>query len=315
MFLNKISEDLVIHSSSMSDFISLNQHQKKALVIQLYEQGKTRRQIAEVAHMSFKDIADVIKKHTGEDSNSGDKSKSKDARAFELFLKGKQSVEVAIELDMSADEVEELHVQYWRLSKLDGLEALYYEAKYSLSLLLQLFKILKDNRITKDKDIHDLIELANNGLPSLRNRHEDLLNQLTGLEKKKVVLGREILGLKSSIYTNNEIINRQNEQSRKLDRKLNQLHILLMNAGEDSNYHKVIEIIDQRLIEKKPLPVAALIAVMETLKKNPYGLNLLNSSSADIEDYLTKDMDGNRLLKFAESCYNNLLKSYVKNIA
>ena len=58
----------------MSDFISLNQHQKKALVIQLYEQGKTRRQIAEVAHMSFKDIADVIKKHTGEDSNSGDKS-------------------------------------------------------------------------------------------------------------------------------------------------------------------------------------------------------------------------------------------------
>ena len=216
---------------------------------------------------------------------------------------------------MSADEVEELHVQYWRLSKLADLENLYHEAKYSLSLLLRLFKILKDMRIIKDKDIYDIIELAKYGLPSLRNRHEDLLNQLTGLEKKKVVLGREILGLKSSIYTNNEIINRQNEQSRKLDRKLNQLHILLMNAGEDSNYHKVIEIIDQRLIEKKPLLVAALIAVMETLKKNPYGLNLLNSSSADIEDYLTKDMDGNRLLKFAESCYNNLLKSYVKNIA
>ena len=173
----------------MSEFISLNQHQKKALVIQLYEQGKTRRQIAELAHMSFKDIADVIRKHTGEDSDPVDKPpKSKDARAFELFLQGKQSVEVAIELDMSADEVEELHVQYWRLSKLDGLEELYYEAKYSLSLLLQLFKILKDNRITKDKDIHDLLELANNGLPSLRNRHEDLLNQLTGLYSKKAAL-------------------------------------------------------------------------------------------------------------------------------
>ena len=56
MFLNKVSEDLVIHSSSMSEFVSLNQHQKKALVVQLYQQGKTRRQIAEVAHMSFKDI-------------------------------------------------------------------------------------------------------------------------------------------------------------------------------------------------------------------------------------------------------------------
>jgi hypothetical protein len=36
--------------------------------------------------------------------------KSKDSRAFELFLQGKQSVEVAIELDMPADKVEELHV-------------------------------------------------------------------------------------------------------------------------------------------------------------------------------------------------------------
>jgi hypothetical protein len=31
----------------MLDFISLNPHQKKALVIELYNQGKTRRQIAE----------------------------------------------------------------------------------------------------------------------------------------------------------------------------------------------------------------------------------------------------------------------------
>jgi hypothetical protein len=65
--------------------------------------------------LTCQDIADVIKKHTGEYSDSIDTpQKSKHARAFELFLKGKQSVEVAIELDMSGDEVEELHVQYWR---------------------------------------------------------------------------------------------------------------------------------------------------------------------------------------------------------
>jgi hypothetical protein len=66
--------------------------------------------------MSFKDIADVINKYVGEDKPV----RSKDARAFELFLQGKQSVEVAIELDMPANKVVvELHVQYWRLSKLD----------------------------------------------------------------------------------------------------------------------------------------------------------------------------------------------------
>jgi transposase len=50
----------------MLNFGPLNRNQKKALVIQLYDDGKTRRQIAQVAHMSFKDIADIINEYTGE---------------------------------------------------------------------------------------------------------------------------------------------------------------------------------------------------------------------------------------------------------
>ena len=96
----------------MSDIALLNKHQKKALVIELYNQGKTRRQIAEIVHMSFKDIAHIINEYTGEDKQVNKSENSKDSRAFELFLQGKQSVEVAIELDMPADSVKELHVQY-----------------------------------------------------------------------------------------------------------------------------------------------------------------------------------------------------------
>ena len=63
--------------------------------------------------MSFKDIADVINEYVGEDTDPVDKpQESKDARAFEIFLQVKQSVEVAIELDMPADKIEELHIQY-----------------------------------------------------------------------------------------------------------------------------------------------------------------------------------------------------------
>ena len=299
----------------MSEIVLLNQHQKKALVIELYKQGKTRRQIAEVVHMSFKDLADIIREYTGEDKQVNKPEKSKDARAFELFLQGKQSVEVAIELDMPADKVEELHVQYWRLSKLDNLELLYHEAEYSLSLLLRLHNTLKDKRITKDKDISDLIELANNGLPNLRARFEMLLNQVTALENEKAALSTEILGLKNSIYTNNEIIRKKHLQLRTLDRKLKQLEIMLQHTNKDSNYNKVAEIIDQRLNDKRLLLVTALVAVLQTLKANPYGLNLLNGSSLDIENYLGTDIDGKALLQFAESCYNSLLKGYAKTIA
>jgi transposase len=86
----------------MSEVVLLNKHQKKALVIKLYKQGKTRRQIAEVVHMSFKDISDIINEYTGEDKQVHKLDKSKDSHAFELFLQGKQSVEVAIDCSRHA---------------------------------------------------------------------------------------------------------------------------------------------------------------------------------------------------------------------
>ena len=104
MFLSKIVEDILVIHSIYVRIVLLNKHQKKALVIELYKQGKTRRQIAETVHMSFKDIADIINEYTGEDKQVNKSEKSKDSRAFELFLQGKQSVEVAIELDMPADK-------------------------------------------------------------------------------------------------------------------------------------------------------------------------------------------------------------------
>jgi chromosome segregation ATPase len=115
-------------------------------------------------------------------------------------------------------------------------------------MLLQLHDILKDKRITKDKDIGELIELANNGLPDIRNKFEELLNQVAALENEKATLNTEILGLRNSIYSNNEIIRKKNLHLRTLDRKLRQLGIMLQSASKEPNHHKVTEIIDRRLV-------------------------------------------------------------------
>ena len=121
---------------------------------------------------------------------------------------------------------------------------------------LRLHNILKNKRITKDKDISDLIELADDGLPNLRARFEMLLNQITTLEDEKSALGTEILGLRNSIYSNNEIIRKQVRYE--LDRKLNQLQVMLRKANKDPNYHRIVEMVDERLNDKRSLLVAAL---------------------------------------------------------
>jgi cell division septum initiation protein DivIVA len=163
-------------------------------------------------------------------------------------------------------------------------------------MLLQLHNILRDKT-------------------EIKHRFEELLNQVAALENEKATLNTEILGLRNSIYTNNEIIRKKNLRLRTLDRKLRQLEVMLQNANKEPNYHKVTEIVGRRLNDKRSLLLAALIAVLNTLKANPYGLNLLDSSSLDIEDYVADDIDGKNLLQFAESCYNILLRNCAKTIA
>jgi hypothetical protein len=45
----------------------LNRQDKQHLVIELYRQGKTIREIASVAHLSFSDIGSIIRKIDGRD--------------------------------------------------------------------------------------------------------------------------------------------------------------------------------------------------------------------------------------------------------
>ena len=46
--------------------------------------------------------------------------------------------------------------------------------------------------------------------------------------------------------------------------------IMLRNTSKDLNYHKVLEIVDHGLNDKRSSLVAAFIAVFKTLKANQY---------------------------------------------
>jgi DNA-binding NarL/FixJ family response regulator len=72
--------------------------EKEKCVIELYQQGKTIREIAQEVHMSFADIGAIKRKITGsQDDNNKPKEQdkipvtdlSKDTQAFALFSEGK----------------------------------------------------------------------------------------------------------------------------------------------------------------------------------------------------------------------------------
>ena len=79
----------------------MNLEKKKNLVIQLYKEGKTQREIAHVAHMSIRDISKIIRKLEGIPIEE----KSIETQAFDLLYQGKKLIEVAVELNLDARRI------------------------------------------------------------------------------------------------------------------------------------------------------------------------------------------------------------------
>ena len=124
----------------------LSRAEKESHVVELYNQGKNIRAIAKDVHMSFGDIGSIIKKVNSDDNK---RTLSIDAQAFQLFLDGKEPIEVAITLDLNAEKVERLYKEFWRLIGLHELNFAYEEMKDYFQDFLKLYTIMKLNKMTQ----------------------------------------------------------------------------------------------------------------------------------------------------------------------
>jgi hypothetical protein len=168
--------------------------EKESRVIELYNEGKTIREIAKEVHMSFGSIGDIIKKVNGVEEN---KNKSLESQAFQLFLQGKQLVDVAITLDLRADKVEALYREFCRLKGFDDLILAYDEIKHCLPDLLQLYTIMKVHDIDQ-KDIVNALKYTRE-LPYIENKYHVLLSQIETLEDKKRISKSELFAVVNEI--------------------------------------------------------------------------------------------------------------------
>jgi hypothetical protein len=171
----------------------ISKTEKQQRVIDLYQQGKTVREIAQEVHMSFGDIGFIIKKLTGLDGDNKPKEQdkcpitlSKDSQAFKLFSDGKKPTEVAIKLDLAANEVDKLYQQFWRLQGLYQLNLVYKEIRRYLQSFLTFFKIMKQQRMMSEQDVVDALRFGKE-LPHLKDQFQLLAEEINSLEYKKIV--------------------------------------------------------------------------------------------------------------------------------
>ena len=198
----------------------LNKKEKEELVVKLYQDGKNMRQIAQQTHLSFGTIGKIIRRFNGVENNetiSNDmNNKSKATQALNLFLRGRRPVEVAIELDLSSTEVENILQEYWVLTNLDELALVYLEIKSHLDLFLGLFHIMKKNKLINEKNIKAVLKYATD-LPSLETKFRGLANTVLDLEIKKKELSTQLVDLGYAIDQYQCAIDRKKEQLMKMN--------------------------------------------------------------------------------------------------
>ena len=215
------TEDKRMLSANNNDY-HYTEREKK--VLELYDQGKSTRDIAKELRMSLRDISIILKNNqvnhgivitdNSNDNNTNNKSPNEKAtQVYKLFSEGYKPVEVAIELGLSEKEAIRYYTEYWRLMHLYKLHSIYREIKGDLSPILKLYRLLKREGITTDK-IEWFVHTVNTGMykiPEIQKQYAKVKDEIEAIDYKKTIAKYELQNINNQIVTlNRDIYKKRN---------------------------------------------------------------------------------------------------------
>lgn len=272
----------------------LNKEEKKNLVVKLLINGHTYREIQKIAHVTPNFISTTEKQEFGKEytiTNSTPRL-SKNSKAINLFCKNKKPMEVALELDMDANEVNKAFLDFMRLSDLDSFTDLIIEEnKEKLTLMLKVVYTFNKKGIKNMDSIENvLIDIK---------YYENLKQEINYFSKILNDIKIQIKTSQDKLNDKNRIIKIKKDWVRLLKSKENELinevykkeeilgelqrlckDIYDMKAFEDLQ-NKVIDNIENVILEKDQQLILILVAVFEAYKDDPQKRKLL-------DEYCTK---------------------------
>ena len=166
----------------------LTKKQKKELVIRLYEEGKTTREIAKTVKISLRDIGIILREYNKEPEPKPEKSDH--ARAFQFFSKGKNLIQVSIALDLPFDVISQYFIEYLELKGMTDFVNVLKNYPSFIRFFVQIADKMKYEGLFKE-DINVLVASLVSPI-SIRHRKEQLQHEINCLELKKRSLEYEI---------------------------------------------------------------------------------------------------------------------------
>jgi hypothetical protein len=257
----------------------LSKKEREERVLDLYfNQNKNYRQIAKEMKMSVRDIGEIVNRAKQEKERQ--EHKALFVQAYELFSKGKKPLEVAIILNLGQAQVTAYYADYLKLVQLDDITQIYRELQGGVWHFVKLCKEARAAKIGISQVIN-LLRIANNYLPSVQHRYEELQKQnnilasiLTTKDREIQILNgqitdrrKELDAIKSEYVSQAALLQGLQQQTAKVGAFVHNY------KNNNEEYLKVIKSIENKvqdfLSDKKKLLNSAIISLIVSMRNDP----------------------------------------------
>lgn len=248
---------------------SLTKDQEEKEINEMYDEGYSFPEIAEVKHKSITTIKEITDRYQ---SSKLPKEKTRASEAYKLFGDGKGRLEVAIELGLDSRETIKHFEGFIELTEMDEFNKIYNEAGSDLLAVVSLYKNLKAPGITIDQ------------IPSI----QDLASQVGSLVQQRSILGIErdktyqaIVGLSTRLTQCQKAVDSLKIEERRLLTRIEELSreelrlnsVLNSIKSGDLDYKKIDQIVSdlaKSILNSRNEAIATAIAATILALKSDY---------------------------------------------
>jgi hypothetical protein len=290
----------------------LTRQEKEKKILDLYNEGKTYKQIAEIVRVSLRAINPVLKKaekeregelgintQEGDTKNNHTQRTSASSQAYCLFSEGKTPLDVAIELNLKERDVTKYYREYWKLRQLYSLNIVYEEIGDNIIHIPKIHRKIRAAGMGVDQAIN-LIKNANNDLSVLEQKYEQLKKDVNLLESQKFKESGILHDLEDRITDSKRMLKRLETSCQEKEANINQLlsekirlkGLVKQFKDNDEEYLKIERTVQNKitniLLDGKDFVKFALYSLMESMRADPRKYtNLIyynrNSSARNID--------------------------------
>jgi hypothetical protein len=207
-------------------------YRRKHVIDLYFNQHKTYAEIAQIEHMSPRDIHAIIKEEIARRQKHKDQELS--AEAYKLFSEGKTPVQVATMLNLPASKVTKLYREYWHLKGLHILNLIYEETNGKIWALWKLYKELIKKKRMSIEQVANVIEIAIDKLPYMESLYEQVKDQvdkmqrtIQRLENYSHTLNDEIASARALLNSYHVLCERKRQEAENLNNEISRLEALV----------------------------------------------------------------------------------------